>query len=44
MQTSGERRREIANAYSVVITRLVRNCATRRVIQHSVLKANFGDY
>jgi hypothetical protein len=35
MQTSGEMRREIANAYSVVITRLVRNCALGRVIQYS---------
>ena len=35
MQTSGDQRREIANAYSVVITRLVRNCALGRVIQYS---------
>jgi len=28
----------------VIITYLVRDGATRRVIQHSVLKANFGDY
>ncbi len=35
MQTSGDRRREIATSYSVVITRLVRNCAPRRVIQYS---------
>ena len=35
MQTSGEQRREIANAYSVVVTRLVRNCALGRVTQYS---------
>ena len=35
MQTSGGMRREIAKSYSVVITRLVRNCALGRVIQYS---------
>ena len=35
MQTSGDQRREIAKSYSVVITRLVRNCALGRVIQYS---------
>jgi hypothetical protein len=35
MQTSGEMRREIANAYSVVIVRLVRNCTLGRTIQYS---------
>jgi hypothetical protein len=35
MQTSGGMRREIANAFTVVITRLVRNCALGRVIQYS---------
>src|SRR5438445_6344486 len=34
-QTSGATRREIAKSYSVVITRLVRNCALGRVIQYS---------
>jgi hypothetical protein len=34
-QTSGDQRREIAKSYSVVITRLVRNCALGRVIQYS---------
>ncbi|MEH2517931.1 hypothetical protein V1279_003504 [Bradyrhizobium sp. AZCC 1610] len=33
MQTSGKRR-EIAEAYSVVIVRLVRNCALGRTIQY----------
>jgi hypothetical protein len=35
MQTSGALRRENANTHSVVITRLVRNCALGRVIQYS---------
>src|SRR5205814_6494064 len=35
MQTSGAMRREITNTYSVVITRLVRNCALGRVTQYS---------
>jgi hypothetical protein len=35
MQTSGEMRRENANLYSVVIVRLVRNCALGRTIQYS---------
>src|SRR5881392_3521711 len=35
MQSSGDQRRENAASYSVVITRLVRNCALRRVIQYS---------
>jgi hypothetical protein len=35
MQTSGSSCREIANSYTVVITRLVRNCALGRVIQYS---------
>jgi hypothetical protein len=34
-QASGELRREIAKSYSVVITRLVRNCALGWVIQYS---------
>jgi hypothetical protein len=34
-QTSGSLSRENADAYSVVITRLVRNCALGRVIQYS---------
>ena len=35
MQNSGEMRREIAASYSVVIVRLVRNCALGRTIQYS---------
>jgi hypothetical protein len=35
MQTSGAMRREIAASYSVVIVRLVRNCALGRTIQYS---------
>jgi hypothetical protein len=35
MQTSGAMRGEKAASYSVVITRLVRNCALGRVIQYS---------
>jgi len=35
MHTSGVIRREKANTRSVVITRLVRNCALGRVIQYS---------
>ena len=35
MQASGAVRRENANAYSVVVTRLVRNCALGRVTQYS---------
>ena len=35
MQTSGDQRREKANPHSVVIARLVRNCALGRVIQYS---------
>jgi hypothetical protein len=35
MQTSGATRREKAKSHSVVITRLVRNCALVPVIQHS---------
>ena len=35
MQTSGAVRRENANAHSVVIVRLVRNCALGRVTQYS---------
>ena len=34
-QASGDQRREIAKSYSVVVTRLVRNCALGRVIQYS---------
>jgi len=34
MQTSDAMRREIAKSYSVVISRLVRNCALGRVIQY----------
>ena len=34
MQTSGDNRRENANSYSVVITRLVRNRALGRAIQY----------
>jgi hypothetical protein len=35
MQTSGASCREIEDAYSVVIVRLVRNCALGRTIQYS---------
>jgi len=35
MQTSGVRRRENAASYSIVVTRLVRNCALGRVTQYS---------
>jgi hypothetical protein len=35
MQTSGDQRRENAKSYSVVIVRLVRNCALGRVTQYS---------
>ncbi len=35
METSGDQRRENVNAYSVVIARLVRNCALGRAIQYS---------
>ena len=35
MQTSGAMRREIVASHSVVIVRLVRNCALERTIQHS---------
>ena len=35
MQTSGAVRRENADTYSVVVTRLVRNCALGRVTQYS---------
>ena len=35
MQTSGAMRRENAASYSVVVTRLVRNCALGRVTQYS---------
>ena len=35
MQNSGGMRREIAASYSVVIVRLVRNCALGRTIQYS---------
>ena len=35
MQTSGDQRRENASSYSIVIVRLVRNCALRRAIQYS---------
>ena len=35
MQTSGAMRREKAASYSVVIVRLVRNCALGRTIQYS---------
>jgi hypothetical protein len=35
MQTSGDQRRENAAAYSVVVTRLVRNCALGRMTQYS---------
>jgi hypothetical protein len=35
MQTSGARRGENATSYSVVIVRLVRNCALGRTIQYS---------
>jgi len=34
LQTSGAARRENAEAYSVVIVRLVRNCALGRTIQY----------
>jgi hypothetical protein len=35
MQTSGDQRRENASSYSIVIVRLVRNCALGRTIQYS---------
>jgi hypothetical protein len=35
MQTSGAMRRENAETHSVVIVRLVRNCALGRTIQYS---------
>ena len=35
MQTSDATRRENATSYFVVVTRLVRNCALRRVTQYS---------
>jgi hypothetical protein len=35
MQASGAMRRENATSYSIVITRLVRNCALGRVTQYS---------
>jgi hypothetical protein len=35
MQDSGVMRREIANSHSIVVTRLVRNCALGRVTQYS---------
>ena len=35
MQTSDAMRREIAKSYSVVVIRLVRNCALRRTTQYS---------
>jgi hypothetical protein len=35
MQTSDAMRREKAASYSVVVTRLVRNCALGRVTQYS---------
>ena len=34
MQTSGDQRRENASSYSIVIVRLVRNCALGRTIQY----------
>jgi hypothetical protein len=35
MQNSDARRSETENAYSVVVTRLVRDCALGRTIQYS---------
>jgi len=35
LQSSGDQRRENADTHSIVVTRLVRNCALGRVTQYS---------